>query len=92
MSEDEKILEIEGPSIAVAETHSVFRLTSKTGGRYVALVAADTHEQARRFAAEADPFDADWEDPEKFECVHTIDPKDHVLGDVVFQSIPEKMH
>jgi len=86
--DDNDIPEIEGPPIAVAETHSLFRLTSKTGGRYVAIVAAESHEQARRFAAESDPFGAEWEDPEKYECVHTADIACHVVGDVVFQSTP----
>lgn len=86
--DEDNIPEIEGPPIAVPETHSIFRLTSKTGGRYVAIVAAETQEQARRFAAESDPFGAEWENPNKFECVHTFDPDDHVVGDVVFQSVP----
>jgi len=89
MPEDEEIPEINSPPIAVPETHSIFRLVSKTGGRYVAIVAAETHEQARRFAADADPFGAEWENPDKFDCVHSIDPKDHVVGDVVFQSVPQ---
>lgn len=90
LDNDYQFPEVEAPSIAVAETQSIFRLTSKRNGRYVAIVAADTHEQARRFAAESDPFGADWNDPDKFECVHTIDLEDHVVGDVVFQSTPEK--
>ena len=72
----------------VAETHFVFRLASKTGGWYVAIVAAESHEQARRFAAESDPFGAEWENHEKYECVHTVDIESHVVGDVVFQSRP----
>jgi len=86
--DDNDIPEIEGPPIAVSETRSLFRLTSKTGGRYIAIVAADSHEQARRFAAESDPFGAEWENPEKYECVHTVDVEYHVVGDVVFQSMP----
>lgn len=89
MSDDDEIFEVESPSIAVPETRSIFRLVSKTGGRYAAIVAAETHEQARRFAAEADPFGAEWENPEKFDCVHSTDLKDHVVGDVVFQSAPQ---
>ena len=53
----------------VAESHFVSRLTSKTDGRYVAIVAAESHEQARRFAAESDPFGAEWGNHEKYECV-----------------------
>lgn len=85
---DDDIPEIDGPPIAVAETHSVFRLTSRTGGRYVAIVAAESHEQARRFAAESDPFGAEWENPDKYDCVHTLDVEYHLVGDVVFQSTP----
>ena len=60
---DDDIRELEGPPIAVAETHSIFRLTSKTGGPYVAIVAAESREQARRFAAESDSFGAEWKIP-----------------------------
>ena len=86
--DDNDIPEIEGPPIAVSETHSLFRLVSKTGGRYVAIVAAESEEEARRFAAESDPFGAEWENPKKYECIHTLDVEHHVVGDVVFQSTP----
>lgn len=59
----EHIPEIGSPPIAVPETHSLFQLSQKGGGRYVAIVAAESHEQARRFAADSDPFGAEWENP-----------------------------
>lgn len=86
--DDNDIPEIDGPPIAVSETHLIFRLASKTGGRYVAIVAAESEEEARQFAAESDPFGAEWENPEKYECVHSMDVAHHVVGDVVFQSAP----
>jgi hypothetical protein len=92
MSEGNKPLEIRAPSIAVAETNLVFRLTPREGeGRYVAIVAAEDENQARRFAADADPFGADWMSSKKFSCTESGDPQHHVVGDVVFQSSPVRI-
>jgi len=39
---DDGIPEIDGPPIAVDETHLLFRLSQKGGGRYVAIVATQS--------------------------------------------------
>jgi hypothetical protein len=53
----------------------------------VAMIAAETEEQARRFAADAGPG-AEWENPSKYSCARSEGSKPHVVGDVAFQSIP----
>ena len=81
--------QIESPSIAVPETNLVFRLEpTREGGRYVAIVAAENEAQARRFAADADPFGAEWVNSRIYRCVVSSDDAAHVVGDVAFQSVP----
>lgn len=90
IEDDDPIPEIESPPIAVPETKLVFRLepTNAANGRYVAMIAAESEVQARRFAADSDPFGAEWENPSKYRCAWSEGTEIHVVGDVTFQSIP----
>jgi len=89
MIEDDRVPEVDSPSIAVPETRLVFRLEPiNPNGRYVAIIAAESEDQARQFAADADPFGVEWQNPMKFNCVAHTDEEAHVVGDVVFQSTP----
>jgi hypothetical protein len=86
---EDQVPEIHAPPIKVPETNLVFRLEpTNPNGRYVAIVAAESDEQARRFAADADPFGAEWENPTKYRCVMSEEGASHVVGDVSFQSVP----
>jgi hypothetical protein len=59
---EDQVPEIHAPPIKVLETNLVFRLEpTNPNGRYVTIVAAESDKQARRFAADADPFGAEWE-------------------------------
>jgi hypothetical protein len=93
MIDDDSPLEIQSPPIAVPETKLVFWLTPTTSsiGRYTAIIAAEEEGQARRFAADADPFGAEWENPKKYYCTVLTDPSLHVVGDVVFQTMPNSL-
>jgi hypothetical protein len=89
IEDDDLIPEIESPPTAVPETSLVFRLEPvKASGRYIAVIAAENEKQARRFAADADPFGAEWENPSKYRCTRSEVSERHVVGDVAFQSVP----
>jgi hypothetical protein len=89
IEDDDLIPEVDSPPIAVPETNLVFRLEPTSAkGRYVAIIAAENEGQARRFAADSDPFGAEWENPSKYSCTRSEGTETHVVGDVMFQSIP----
>lgn len=77
----------------VAETTQLIRLTPVGEDlgvpfRQIALVAADTEDQARQLAAAYDPFGRDWMNVKLF-CADTFDDVGrHVVGDVIFKSMP----
>ena len=51
--------------------HELDRLASRTGKMYsfvVATVAAESEDEARRFAQEQDTLGLPWGNPEKFKC------------------------
>jgi hypothetical protein len=93
-SVDDK-LEI-GPeqSIEVRETRFLFRLTPAAGNdltrssRQVAIVAADTEDEARQIASKHDAFGRDWRDPLFAACDSLETSETHVFGDVIFRSEP----
>jgi len=92
MEHDCQPTEIASPQIEVAETSLVFRLEpTKPSGRYLAVVAAENEEQARRFAADADPFGAEWQSAARYRCVLSHGVETHVVGDVMFQSVPPRL-
>ena len=78
----------------VAETTRLIRLT-RVGNdlampyRQIALVAADTEDQARQLAAAYDPFGRDWTNVNLFSADAFDDVDKHVAGDVIFKSIPK---
>lgn len=93
MSDDDEIYEIAAPPVAVEETNRLFRLTPATdnlsqASRQMALVPADTEEEARRIATTADPMGRDWRDPSLYIADSMETPERHVVGDVIFRSTP----
>jgi uncharacterized protein (DUF1810 family) len=91
MSEDDEIPEIAAPPMAVEETNRLFRLTPvaedlSQANRQMALVAADTEEEARRIATLSDPRGRDWRDTSLFVADSMETPERHVVGDLVFRS------
>jgi hypothetical protein len=93
MSDDDQVLEIARSPIAVAETSRIYRLSPAVDkpartSRQIAIVAADTEDQARIFATNADPMGRDWNDRSQFPADYRDTPEQHVVGDVVFQSVP----
>ncbi len=78
----------------VAETMRLFRLTPVGNDlampyRQIALVAADTEDQARQLAAAYDPFGRDWTNVNLFAADAFDDANKHVVGDVILKSIPK---
>lgn len=91
MSEAHDIPEIFGPPVAVAETNRLFRLTPATedlARASRALVPADTEDEARDIATTADSMGRDWRDPSLFVADSMETPERHVIGDLVFRSMP----
>lgn len=91
---DDDIIEI-APTAAheVAETTRLIRLSPigndlSTPHRQVALVAAKTEDQARQLASAYDPFGRDWKNIALFSADSFDDVDTHVLGDVIFKSVP----
>lgn len=93
-SENENPLEL-APAAPhqVAETTRLFRL-SPVGNdlsiphRQIALVAAETEDQARELACSYDPFGRDWKNIKLFSADSFEDANSHVVGDVIFKSMP----
>ena len=56
--------------------------------RQIAIVAAETEEDARQIASMHDAFGRDWRDPRFAVCDALDTPEAHVFGDVVFRSEP----
>lgn len=91
--DDNNIVELE-PTVPhqVPETRQLIRLTPVGNDlskphRQIALVAADTENQARQLATTCDPFGHDWMDDKLFACDVYEDDQLHVVGDVVFKSM-----
>ncbi len=79
--------------VRVPETHRLYRLTPHVndlarGPRRIAVVAAETEAQARALAQACDPFGCDWISETGFACESLDDDAPHVIGDVVFKSVP----
>jgi hypothetical protein len=56
--------------------------------RFVAVVAADTEEEARALAASYDLLDGDWRNADFASAVVEETAERHVFGDVVISSVP----
>ena len=90
--EDEKLEIVPERAVEVRETRTLFRLTPAAdlgrSSRQIAIVAADTEEEARQIASMHDAFGRDWRDPRFAVCDALDTPEAHVFGDVVFRSEP----
>lgn len=77
----------------VRGTTSLFRLAPvasdlSRSSRQVAIVAADTEDEARAIAAKHAVLGRDWRDPGYAVCEPMQTAELHVIGDVVFRSEP----
>jgi hypothetical protein len=81
-------------AVEVRETRTLFRLAPAAevdlgrSSRQIAIVAADTEEEARQIACMHDAFGRDWRDPRFAVCDALDTPEAHVFGDVIFRSEP----
>jgi hypothetical protein len=93
MSEHDNITEVAAPPVIVEETNRLFRLRPSgddllKASRMVALVPADTEEEARRLATLADPMGCDGADEKRFVAESMETQERHVIGDLIFRSTP----
>jgi hypothetical protein len=70
-------------STAVRETQRLFRLKA---ARFLAVVAADTEDEARTLAASHDPLGGDWRNPEFASSEFEDTNEAHVFGDVAISA------
>jgi len=93
-SVDDKVEIVPEQAIEVRETRSLFRLVPAAdndlsrASRQVAIVAADTEDEARQIAFAHDVFGRDWRDPHFAACESLETPETQVFGDVIFRSEP----
>jgi hypothetical protein len=94
VSEEDK-LEIQADqAVDVRETRRLFRLAPAANddlsrsSRQVAIVAADTEDEAREIASLHDAFGRNWRDPHFAVADVTETTEKHIFGDVVFRSEP----
>ena len=93
-SVDDKLEIVPEQAIEVRETRSLFRLAPAAdndlsrASRQVAIVAADTEDEARQIAFAHDVFGRDWRDPHFAACESLETSEPHVFGHVVFRSEP----
>jgi hypothetical protein len=93
-SEDEKLEIVPEQAVEVRETRTLLRLTPaapndvRRSSRQVAIVAADTEDEARQIASMHDAFGRNWRDPH-FAVGESLESGEtHVFGDVIFRSEP----
>jgi hypothetical protein len=70
--------------IAVRETGRLYRLK---GARFVAVVAADTEQEARLLAATHDALGGDWRNPQFALAEFEDTGEAHVFGDVIISAL-----
>ena len=93
-AEDERLEIAPERAVEVRETRTLLRLAPAAdndlgrSSRQIAVVAADTEEEARQIASVHDAFGRDWRDPRFAVCDALDTPEAHVFGDVVFRSEP----
>ncbi len=90
-SDDDAVREPAG-GFPARETRQLYRLTPSADdlaqrSRQIAIIAAQSEDEARAFAAAADPFGRDWLSERLFRCDVFEDMQTHVVGDVTFRSI-----
>jgi hypothetical protein len=95
MASEEDKLEIQPDrTVDVRETRRLFRPAPAAdndltrSSRQVAIVAADTEDEARRIESVHDVFQRDWRDPHFAVADAMETPETHVFGDVIFRSEP----
>jgi hypothetical protein len=93
-AENDKLEIVPERTVEVRETRKLFRLAPAAdndlsrSSRQVAIVAADTEDEARQIASKHDAFGRDWRDPD-FAVADVIQTTEsHVFGDVIFRSEP----
>jgi hypothetical protein len=64
------------------------RIDLSRSSRLVAIVAADTEDEAREIASKHDAFRRDWRDPLFAACDNLETSATDVFGDVIFRSEP----
>jgi len=69
----------------VRETHRLYRLRAE---RFVAVVAADTEEEARALASSYNLPGGDWRNPDFVSADVEETAERHVFGDVLISSVP----
>jgi hypothetical protein len=93
-AEDEKLEIVPERAVEVRETRRLSRLAPAAGNdfgrssRQIAIVAADSEEEARQIASMHDAFGRDWRNPRFAVCDALDTPEAHVFGDVIFRSEP----
>jgi hypothetical protein len=91
---DDKLEIVPDGAIEVRETRTLFRLAPiaandlSRSSRQVAIVAADTEDEARQIASMHDAFGRDWRDPHFAVCDVLETSETHVFGDVIVRSEP----
>jgi hypothetical protein len=89
--EDEPVTEIAAPPVLVPETNRLWRLTPlHEKSRQIAIVPAETEDVARAIATRAVPMGRDWRDRLSFAADSIETTERHVIGDVIFRSIPQQ--
>lgn len=92
MSDDEPITGIGVLPDPVPETNRQWKLTPALNllekSRQIAIVSADTEDDARAIATTADPMGRNWRDTHLFTADSIETAERHVIGDVVFRSTP----
>jgi hypothetical protein len=93
-AEDDKLEVVPDRAVEVRETRTRFRLAPAAAtdlsrpSRHIAIVAADTEDEAREIAALHDAFGRNWLDPHFAVCDALETSETHVFGDVTFRSEP----
>jgi hypothetical protein len=93
-AEDDKLEIVPERVFEVRETRTLFRLAPAAdnglgrSSRQIAIVAADTEEEARQIASMHDAFGRDWRDPSFAVCDALETLEIHVFGDIFFRSEP----
>jgi hypothetical protein len=94
VSEDDRLELVPERTVEVRETRTLFRLVPAAAhdlsrsSRQIAIVAADTEDEARQIAASNDPFGRNWRDPGYAVSESSQTAESHVFGDAIFRSEP----
>jgi hypothetical protein len=93
-SDEGKLEIVPERAVEVRETRTLFRLAPcltndlSRSSSQLAIVAADTEDEARKIASTHDAFGRDWRDPQFATCESLETTETHIYGDVIFRSEP----